>query len=76
MQKSSAPGSSFPETTPDAPGGPPLGGGADNVQKTTWVVGKGTNPNDRDERAEETPGETPNAGEARPMPRGTDGERP
>ena len=78
MEKSSAPGSSFGESdaTPDAAGGPPVVGDADAVQKTTWVVGKGTNPNDRDDVAERTPGLTPSGEATRPMPRGTDGAQP
>lgn len=45
MQKSSDPNNSFDavEGTPPA-GGPPPVGGADAVQKTTWVVGEGTDP--------------------------------
>ena len=54
MQKSSAPNASFDS---DAPGGaadaaPPVAGDADAVEKTTYVVGKGTD--DRADRLDPT----------------------
>jgi hypothetical protein len=79
MQKSTAPNASFDA---DAPGGaadasPPVVGDADAVEKTTYVVGKGTDDratrldpaadNDRDGRVENETGRAPSA------PRGTTG---
>jgi hypothetical protein len=67
VEKSSAPNNNFEE-------GARTSGDADAVQKTTWVVGKGTNPNDADHEAELAPERTPQGGPAKPMPRGTQGE--
>ena len=49
MQKSNSPGASFDEV-PDTPNGTPTVGDADDVQKTTFTVGKGT-----DDRAQRSP---------------------
>jgi len=79
MQKSSAPNASFDS---DAPGGasdasPPLAGDADAVEKTTYVVGKGTD--DRATRLDpavddDRDGEVENeSGRGAPPRRGTTG---
>ena len=75
MEKSSSPGNSFDETAASGtPNAPPVVGDADAVQKTTWVVGHGTDPADRRPEDEETPGRTPSgAPPYPPPPRGTDG---
>ena len=75
MQKSSSPGNSFDETaasgTPDTG---PVVGDADAVQKTTWVVGKGTDPGASLPVDEATPGRTPSGAPPQPASRrGTDG---
>ena len=50
MQKSTDPNASFDEVPPEAPNGSPVAGDADAVEKTGYVVGKGT-----DDRAERSP---------------------
>jgi hypothetical protein len=75
VKKSDAPNASFDEVASGTPPGEkPVVGDADAVQKTTWIVGKGTNPNDADLEAERAPERTPQGGPAKPMPRGTHGE--
>jgi len=52
MQKSSDGGNNFDEARAGSPRtGEPVIGDADNVQKTTWVVGQGTNPDAPDPRS-------------------------
>ncbi|MBV9880061.1 MAG: hypothetical protein JO180_06160 [Gemmatirosa sp.] len=60
MEKSTAPSNSFDETGPEA-------GGADAVEKTTWVVGKGTD--DRADRESSKPGEVGSDADRDPPPR-------
>ena len=51
MRKSNAPNESFDDESPGTPPGErPVVGDADDVQSTTYVVGKGT-----DDRAERSP---------------------
>jgi hypothetical protein len=65
MQKSTAPNNSFDENGSGE-------AGADAVQKTTWVVGKGTD--DRANRIAEEPGEVSSASDRDAAPRrGTEG---
>jgi hypothetical protein len=74
VKKSDAPNASFDEVARGTPPGEkPVVGDADAVQKTTWVVGKGTNPDDADLAAEKTRGRTPSGEATKPPPRGTDG---
>ena len=75
MEKSSSPGNSFDETAASGtPNAPPVVGDADAVQKTTWVVGKGTDPDAADPENERTPGRTPSGAPPQPASRrGTDG---
>ncbi|AHG90834.1 hypothetical protein J421_3297 [Gemmatirosa kalamazoonensis] len=49
LRKSTSPGESFDEV-PDTPNGTPTVGDADDVEGTTYTVGKGT-----DDRAERSP---------------------
>jgi hypothetical protein len=44
MQKSSDSGNNFDEARRGSPEGTPVIGDADDVQKTTYVVGQGTDP--------------------------------
>jgi hypothetical protein len=66
MQKSTDGGNSFDEAGTGNPRtGQPVIGDADNVQKTTWVVGEGTNPDNPDPpiaTAKVRPGEGVNIG--------------
>ena len=77
MQKSSSPGNSFDETAASQsgkPNTPPLIGDADDVQKTTYVVGKGTDPNAMEPEEGRPSGHTPNGAPPPPgLGRGTDG---
>jgi hypothetical protein len=77
MERSSSPGNSFEEAAQSAGGTPdaaPVVGDADAVQKTTWVVGHGTDPADTRPEDEAEHGRTPSGAPpyASP-PRGTDG---
>ena len=76
MERSSSPGNSFEETAASEagkPDAPPIVGDADAVQKTTYVVGRGTDPSANQPVDEAAPGRTPSG--ADPLPasrRGTD----
>jgi hypothetical protein len=59
MERSSSPGNSFEETAASgAPDSPPVVGDADAVQKTTYVVGHGTDAGDRRPAEEAAPERT------------------
>ena len=75
MEKSTSPGNSFDETAPSgSPNGPATGADADDVQKTTYVTGKGTNPNAVEPAEGRPSGHTPNGAPPPPgLGRGTDG---
>jgi hypothetical protein len=61
MEKSSDSGNSFEAAREGSPRTPPSVGDADDVEKTTYVVGKGTDPNaDQQISARVQPGAGPN----------------